>query len=163
MTQTRTPTPATARQQPPRLEPAASFRLTGRGAVIALLGFSFLSLLLAAWTGWGTLADAAFVCGCGVVTYYTRATGLRAVVVCPPLVFFAGCVCAEVVTSSGAFMAATGILVTLGTSALWLFTATALTVVIAIGRGFRPAIPRLPGMPAVKNLLDVLRDELKSR
>jgi hypothetical protein len=160
MTQIRIPTPATARQQPPRLEPAGSFRLTGRGAVVALLAFSFLSLLLAVWTGWGPLADAAFVCGCGVVTYYTRASGLRAVVVCPPLVFFAGCVCAEVLTSSGAFMAATGILVTLGTSALWLFTATALTVVIAIGRGFQPAIPRLP---AVTNLLGVLRDALKSR
>ena len=33
-------------------------------------------------------------------------------------------------------------MVTLGTSAPWLFTATALTIVVAIGRGYRPAIWR---------------------
>ena len=65
-------------------------------------------------------------------------------VVAPPLLFFAGSTCAELITAPGTFLAAEGILVTLGTSAPWLFTGTALTVVVAIGRGYRPAFRR-PG------------------
>lgn len=135
----RQPGQATAGPPPRRLEPKGVFRLTGRGAIVALFLLCFLSLL----TGWSVLADAAFVCGCGVVTYYTKFAGLRNVVVCPPLVFLAGCIFAKAVTSSGKFAIAEGILVTLGTSAPWLFTGTGLTVAIALGRGFRPAIPWL--------------------
>ncbi|HMD23914.1 MAG TPA: DUF6542 domain-containing protein [Streptosporangiaceae bacterium] len=148
MTQTRAQTPTRApapdRKTVPRLEPQASVRLTGRGALAALFVLCFFTQLIADWTGWGTLAGAAFVCGCGAVTYYTRTSGLRSVVVAPPLLFFAGSTCAELITAPGTFLAATGILVTLGTSAPWLFTGTALTVVVAIGRGYRPAI-RWPG------------------
>jgi hypothetical protein len=144
MTQARPPAPRPRRAPPPaapapaRLEPAGSFRLTGLGAVLALSGFCFVTMLMAAWTGWGPPAGAAFVCGCGVVTYYTRTGGLRAVVVCPPLVFLAGTVGAELVTAPSKFMAAERVLVTLGTLAAWLFTGTALTIVIAFGRGYRP-------------------------
>jgi hypothetical protein len=141
MTATRIPTakaPDRIAQRPPRLEPAASFRLTGRGAIVVLFGFCFAILLIAAWTGWGTLAGAAFVCGCGAVTYYTRTSGMRALVVCPPLLFLAGSVCAELVTAPSTFAAAERILVTLGTMAPWLFTGTALTIVVAVGRGYRP-------------------------
>jgi len=135
----RTPTPSRPDQGPaPRLEPKASVRLTGRGAIAALFALCFGTQLIAAWTGWGTLAGAAFVCGCGAVTYYTRTGGLRAVVVAPPLLFFAGSCCAQLLTAPGTFLAAEGILVTLGTSAPWLFTGTALTVVVAVGRGYRP-------------------------
>jgi hypothetical protein len=144
MTQTRTRPGAPDGRRPghqgavPRLEPRASVRLTGRGAIVALFVLCFFTQLIADWTGWGTLAGAAFVCGCGAVTYHTRTSGLRSVVVAPPLLFFAGSVCAEVLTAPGTFLAAEGILVTLGTSAPWLFTGTALTVVVAIGRGYRP-------------------------
>ena len=76
MTQTRAQTPtreATSdRKTVPRLEPRASVRLTGRGALAALFVLCFFTQLIADWTGWGTLAGAAFVCGCGAVTYYTR-------------------------------------------------------------------------------------------
>jgi hypothetical protein len=159
MTQTRIPASAQARRdrKPPRLEPSASFRLTGRGAVVALFAFCFVILVAADWTGWGTLAGAAFVCGCGVITYYTRTSGLRAVVVSPPLLFLAGCVCAELATAPSAFMVAEGILVTLGTLAPWLFTGTALTVVIAIGRGYRPRLS------AIRSLLEALRGRPMSR
>jgi hypothetical protein len=139
----RVPGRAGAAPPPRRLEPRGVFRLTGRGAIVALFLLCFLGLLVAVSTGWSALADAAFVCGCGVVTYYTKFAGLRTVVVCPPLVFLAGCICAEAVASSGKFAMAEGILVTLGTSAPWLFTGTALTVVIALARGFRPSIPLL--------------------
>ena len=113
-------------------------RLTGRGAVVALFAACFLSLLIAAWTGWGAFADVMFVMTCGVVACYTRVSGLRAVVVCPPLAFFAGSVLAQMLTAPDTFSAAARILVTLGGSALWLFTGTALVVAIALGRGYRP-------------------------
>ena len=151
MTQTRTPpvkAPDRTTQRPPRLEPAASFRLTGRGAIVMLFGFCLAILLIAAWTGWGALAGAAFVCGCGVITYYTRTSGLRAVVVCPPLLFLAGTVCAELIAAPSTFLAAEEILVTLGTLAAWLFTGTALTIVIAVGRGYRSAKPRTSRQPS---------------
>jgi hypothetical protein len=141
MTQTRTrppEAPASTAGRRPRLEPAGAFRLTGRGAVVALLAFCFVILLLAAWTGWGPLAGAAFVCGCGVIASYTRTSGLRAVVVSPPLLFLAGSIGAQAVTARSGFLAAEGILVTLGTLAPWLFTGTVLTIVIAVGRGYRP-------------------------
>ena len=150
MTQTRTPAPAGTRKPSPRLDPAGQVRLTGRGAILMLFALTFVSLLLATWTGWGILADAAFVCGCGVVTYYTRTSGLRALVVSPPLLFLAACVCVEVLTASGAFLAAEGILVTLGTSAPWLFMGTALTFVVALGRGYRPSVRRQRGRTAVR-------------
>jgi hypothetical protein len=142
--------PGTGRGRPSgRLEPGGSFRLTGRGAVVALFGVCFLSLLLVAWTGWGTAGYAMFVCGCGAVTYYTRASGLRTILVCPPLLFLAACVCVQALTASGGLAIAEGILVTLGSAAPWLFTGTALTVAIAYGRGFRlrrrqPGSPRAP-------------------
>ena len=126
----------------PRLEPRASVRLTGRGALAAMFVLCFVTQLIADWTGWGTLAGAAFVCGCGAVTYYTRTSGLRSVVVAPPLLFFAGATCAELITAPGTFLAAAGILVTLGTTAPWLYTGTALVIVVAIGRGYRPAFWR---------------------
>jgi hypothetical protein len=145
MTQTRARTPASDGQdrgRAPRLEPRASVRLTGRGAIAALFVFCFLTQLGADWAGWGTLAGAAFVCGCGAVTYYTRTSGLRAVVVAPPLVFLVGCAGAEVLIQPGTFLAAEQTLVTLGTSCPWLVTGTALAVVVAIGRGYRPTLPR---------------------
>jgi hypothetical protein len=120
-----------------RLEPAASLRLTGLGAVAGLFAVSFAALLLAAWTGWIALADAAFVTGCGVVAYYTRLSGLRAVVVAPPLAFFAGCACAELLTAPDHFVALEEILITLGTGAPWLLTGTVLAIIVAFGRGFR--------------------------
>ena len=148
MTQIRAETATPGRQAGPRLEPKASVRLTGRGALAALFALCFGTQLIAAWTGWGTLAGAAFVCGCGAVTFYTRTSGLRAVVVAPPLLFFAGSACAQVLTASGTLLVAEGIIVTLGTSTAWLFTGTALTIVVAVGRGYRPGRARRPDASA---------------
>ena len=142
MTQTRAPGRKTGTQGPTRLRLPGSVTLTGRGAVVALFAACFLSLLIAAWTGWSAFADVMFVITCGVVTCYTRVSGLRAVVVCPPLAFFAGTVLAQLITAPDTFSAAEGILVTLGSSALWLFTGTALVIAIALGRGYGQAGPR---------------------
>ena len=151
-TQTRAPDRRTGTQGPSPRPRSGSITLTGRGAAVALFAASFLALLIAAWTGWGLLADAVFVMTCGLVACYTRASGLRGVVVRPPLAFFAGSVLAQLLTAPDAFSAVVGILVTLGVSAPWLFTGTGLTVVIALGRGWRPE------RPAFGDLRRALRD-----
>jgi hypothetical protein len=143
MTQTRALGRKTGTQGPSPRPRSGSITLTGRGAAIALFAACFCSLLIAAWTGWDLLADAMFVMTCGLVTCYTRASGLRKLVVCPPLAFFAGSVLAQLLTAPDAFSVVTGILITLGISAPWLFTGTGLAVVIALGRGWRPALPGL--------------------
>ena len=154
MTQTQAPGRKARVQGPSRRIRSGSITLTGRGAAVALFTVCFLVLLIAAWTGWDLLADAIFVMACGLVACYTRASGLRGVVVCPPLAFLAGSVLAQLITAADAFAAATGILVTLGTSAPWLFTGTGLTIAIALGRGWRPEL--VTGM--VANLRQALRD-----
>jgi hypothetical protein len=125
-----------------------SIRLTGRGAVVTLFAASFLSQLIAARTGWDVFAAVLFVITCGVVACYTRISGLRGLVVCPPLAFFTGCLLAQVLTAADTFSALTGMLVTLGDSALWLFTGTGLTLAIALGRGWRPRIAVLSDLRA---------------
>src|ERR1035438_6903452 len=164
MTETQTSAGKPATRRPSRLEPSGSIKLTGRGAVLALFAACLFGLLIAAWTGWSALADAIFVISCGVVACYTRAKGLRNVVVCPPLAFLAGTVCAELITAPGTFLAAEGNMVTLGTSAPWLFTGTVLTIVIAVGRGYRPELPASwSAPPVITNLIDAIRDALRSR
>jgi hypothetical protein len=138
-----------------------SIKLTGRGAVVVLFGATFFGLLFAAWTGWSALGDAIFLMACGAVTRYTRPSGLRAVVVSPPLTFFAACVFAQVFTASGGFAIAEGILVTLATSAPWLFIGTGLTIAIAFGRGWRPRL-RLPAA-LTGDLRAAVRDVRPSR
>jgi hypothetical protein len=158
MTQTRAPgqkAPGQKAARPARPRSAASVTLTSRGAVVALVGVCFLSLLLAAVTGWGIVADAVFVMACGLVACYTRIGGLRTLVVCPPLAFFTGSVLAQVITAPDGFSAVVGILITLGSSALWLFTGTALAVVIALGRGWRPG---LLSLTVLSNLREAIRD-----
>ncbi len=142
MTPTRAPGGTARTPKPARPQPRASITLTGRGAVLALFAASSLGLLAAAWTGWSVLADVIFVMTCGVVACYTRVSGLRWVVISPPLAFLTGSVLAQVLTAPDSFLAAEGILVTLGRSALWLFTGTVLTVAIALGRGYRPEVFR---------------------
>jgi len=159
MTQTRAPSRSTGTQGPSPRPRSGSITLTGRGAVVALFAACFLGLLIAAWTGWGLLADVVFVMTSGLVACYTRASGLRGLVVCPPLAFFTGSVLAQVLTAPDGFSAAEGILVTLGSSAPWLFTGTVLTVAIALGRGYRPRMPArsLPGHLRAAGALRPLR------
>jgi hypothetical protein len=138
MTQTRTPAQKARTQEPPRRTSGSSVRLTGRGGVVVLFAACFGSLLLAAATGWAVLADVVFVMSCGLIACYTRPGGLRSVVVCPPLAFCTGSILAQLIIAPDTFSALTGILVTLGSSTLWLFAGTGLTMAIALGRGWRP-------------------------
>src|SRR6266700_4927025 len=117
MTQTRAPGQKARTQGPPRRRASGSITLTGRGAVVALFATCLLGLLITAWTGWSSVADVMFVMTCGLVACYTRVSGLSAVVVCPPLAFFAGTVLAQIITGPDTFSATEGILGTRGSSA----------------------------------------------
>ena len=163
MTQTRTPPRTAGTPKPPRLESRAAIKLTGRGAVVALFAVCLLGLLIAGWTGWTAVGDALFLMSCGLVAYYTKASGLRHVVICPPLAFLLAAVCAQLIIAPDAFSAAEGILITLGTSAAWLFTGTGLTFVIALSRGWRPDLSVLSRLPLVENLADAIRTSRRSR
>jgi hypothetical protein len=154
MTQTRTPGQKARTQEPPRRTTGGPVRLTGRGGVVALFATCFAGLLLATATGWAVLADVVFIMTCGLVACYTRPGGLRSVVVCPPLAFCAGSILAQLIVAADTFSALTGILVTLGSSALWLFTGTGLTMAIALGRGWRPVTV----LSVLANLLHALRE-----
>jgi hypothetical protein len=134
------------RAGPRRRAKAATFQLTARGAVLGLFAACLLTLLLAAVTGWSAIPDMAFVGGCGAGAWYTKRGALLPLAVSPPLIFFVACVSAQWITTSGMFATVTGIFVTLGTSAPWLFLGTALTIAIGCYRG-------LPG-----ELMDLLID-----
>ncbi len=114
---------------------APGIRLTGRGAILTLLVITFLGLLVSDLVGWGLLSNVTFMAACIVIACYAKPTDLLPVTVCPPLAFFVACVCANLITSAGATSAAEGILLTLATSAPWLFLGTAVTIVIALRRG----------------------------
>jgi len=114
---------------------APGIRLTGRGAILALLVLTFLGLLVSDLVGWGLLSNVTFVAACIAIACYARPTDLLPVTVCPPLAFFVACVCSKLITSAGGISAAEGILFTLATSAPWLFLGTAVTIVIALRRG----------------------------
>jgi hypothetical protein len=133
---------------------AAVLRLTGRGAILGLFVLLFLGILISGWLNTGVLADLVFVLGCAAMAWYTKPGDLLSVSVSPPLAFFFACVLAKLATSSGRTSAAEGILVTLATSAPWLFAGTALTIVIALRRGLlddlRDLRAGLQGMPGGK-------------
>jgi len=136
------PRPQTPRG-PREGDDAAPVRLTGRGAILALLVLSFLGLIVSDWLGWGILANVTFVTACAVIAYYAKPSDLLPVTVCPPLAFFVACVGAELATSAGAMSAAEGTLVTLANSAPWLFLGTAVTILIGLRRGLLDNIREL--------------------
>lgn len=114
---------------------APTVRLTGRGAILALLVLSFLGLIMSDGLGWGMFANGTFVVACILMACYVKPSDLLPVTVCPPLVFFVACVCDKLITSSGGTAAAEGTLITLATSAPWLFLGTAMTILIGLRRG----------------------------
>ena len=121
------------RPRQPRRQPDT--QLTARGAVLGLFGACFLAIMLANWTGWTALADLAFIAAGVAAACYTKRGALLAIVVSPPAIFLAACACAETLTAPGTLAAFTGTFVTLGTSAPWLFTGTALVLIVALNRG----------------------------
>src|ERR1700753_2010197 len=123
-----------------RAKPAAVLRLTGRGAILGLFLLLFVGILISSGLNSGVPADLLFLLGCAAMAWYTKPRDLLSVSISPPLAFFCACVLAKLITSSGGTSAAEGILVTLATSAPWLFACTALTLVIALRRGLLDSI-----------------------
>jgi Domain of unknown function (DUF6542) len=115
--------------------PESPIRLTGRGAIVVLLGVTFAGLLVSDWLSLSLLGDATFIAACVVMAIYTKPSDLLPVAVCPPLVFLIACACTKVATSAGGMSAVEGTLVTLGNSAPWLFAGTAATVAVGLRRG----------------------------
>jgi hypothetical protein len=111
--------------------------------VLGLFATCFLTLLLAAVTGWTALPDLAFVVGCGAGAWYTKRGALLPLAVSPPLIFFLSCLLAQWLTAAGTFATLTGTFVTLGTSAPWLYLGTALTIAIGLYRGLGSEIADL--------------------
>ena len=137
---------------------AAVLRLTGRGAILGLFLLLFVGILISGWLNSGIPADLLFLLGCGAMAWYTKPRDLLSVSISPPLAFFCACVLAKLITSSGGTSAAEGILVTLATSAPWLFAGTALTIVIALRRGLldnirdlRASLQGTPGGEAARD------------
>src|SRR6185312_5985214 len=79
MTQTRVAGRNAPAQGPSRRTRSGSITLTGRGAAVVLFAACFLSLLIAAWTGWDLLADALFVMSRGLDPGYAGNLGAVAV------------------------------------------------------------------------------------
>lgn len=102
-----------------------------------MLAIFTLGLVTGAWLGSPTAAGVAFVTGSAVAARYARRTALLTVAVSPPLLFFVVLACVKVVTASGntAVSAVAGIALALAETALWLFTGTALCLIISWARG----------------------------
>ncbi len=136
--------------QPSRVHPAAdagppragapgssrsSVRLTARGAVSGLFACCFLAMLLVDSTGWSALGDVAYIAGCGATACLTKRGSLLPVSVTPPMIYFLAVLAASLVTASETFSLLSGLFITLGTSAPWLFLGTGLTLGVATFRG----------------------------
>lgn len=95
----------------------------------------FLALLLVDWTGWSACGDVVFIAGCAGAAYLTRRGSLLVVAVTPPLIYFLAALAAAFLTTSGTFSLLSGLFITLGTSAPWLFLGTGMALGIATFRG----------------------------
>ena len=110
-------------------------RIPALGAVSGLVACCFLAMLLADSTGWSAVGDVAFIAGCGATACLTKRGSLLAVSVTPPMIYFLAVLAASLVSASGTFSVLSGLFITLGTSAPWLFLGTGLSLGVATFRG----------------------------
>jgi hypothetical protein len=120
-------------------------RLTGRGALMAMLAVFALGLLVASWLGWPVLAGALFVIGSVAAVLYVRPGDLLMVTIVPPLLFGITLVAVKTATATGnvALSVAEGTAITMAEVAPWLFAGMVLTLVIAWARGLRGCVREL--------------------
>jgi Domain of unknown function (DUF6542) len=120
-------------------------RLTGRGAVMAMLAVFALGLLVASLMGWPVLAGASFVIGSVATVLYVRPGDLLMVTIVPPLLFGISLVAVKAATATGsvALSVAEGTAITMAEVAPWLFAGMALTLAVAWARGLRGCIREL--------------------
>lgn len=142
---------------------AAPFRLTARGAGLAMFSVFFPGTLTAGWLHVAMLTGVSFVAGCILAGLYTKRADLLVVVTMPPMVFLVALICVKAITATGSALISTaeGCILTLSAAAPWLFGGVAVTLVIALFRGLPHTIgevraglrgsldadPREPGDP----------------
>jgi len=124
---------------------ALRIRLTGRGAVMAMLAVFALGLLVDSWMGWPVLAGAFFVIGSAAAVVYVRPGDLLMVTIVPPLLFGIALVAVKAATATGnvVLSISEGTAITLAEVAPWLFAGMALALVIAWARGLRGCVREL--------------------
>jgi hypothetical protein len=111
--------------------------------VVVVFGACFLGMLIADWANWDELADATYFMASSLTAYYVRPGSLLPVAVSAPLLFFLACALENFLSSPGALSTLDATVAELARSAPWLFTGTALTVVIALLRGLRSEVRAL--------------------
>lgn len=128
---------------PPSGGSAAPFRLTARGAGLAMFSVFFPGTLTAGWLHVAMLTGLSFVAGCILAGLYTKRADLLVVVTMPPMVFLVALICVKAITATGSALISTaeGCILALSAAAPWLFSGVAVTLVIALFRG----LPRTIG------------------
>lgn len=112
-------------------------RLTARGAALAMFSICFPGTLTSGWLHFPVLSGASFVAACVLAALATRREDLLVVVTLPPVVFLASAICVAAVSANGGgvLAAASGIALTLGGAALWLFIGEGSALLLSLFRG----------------------------
>ena len=120
-------------------------RLTGRGAVLAMLAVFLLIDLIAAGMHSTWLIGFGYAAGCLLAVTYARREALLAVVTTPPAIFLVALASIKVLTAGGntVLAAAEGTLLTLAATAPWLFGVTIACLAAATVRGLPRCIHEL--------------------
>jgi len=119
-----------------------TLRLTARGAALAMFSICFPGTLTSGWLHFPVLSGASFVAACVLAALATRREDLLVVVTLPPVVFLASAICVAAVSSDGGgvLAAVSGIALTLGRAALWLFIGEAAVLVLSLCRGLHRCV-----------------------
>jgi uncharacterized protein DUF6542 len=120
-------------------------RLTGRGAVLAMLAVFLLMDLIAAGMHSTWLIGFGYAAGCLLAVAYARREALLVVATTPPAVFLVALAGIKAVTAGGntVLAAAEGTLLTLAATAPWLFGVTIACLAAAMVRGLPRCIHEL--------------------
>jgi hypothetical protein len=119
-----------------------TLRLTARGAALAMFSICFPGTLTSGWLHFPVLSGASFVAACVLAALATRREDLLVMVTLPPVVFLASAICVAAVSSDGGgvLAAVSGVALTLGRAALWLFIGEAAVLVLSLFRGLHRCV-----------------------
>ncbi|GAA3442205.1 DUF6542 domain-containing protein [Planomonospora venezuelensis] len=142
---------------------ASGIRLTARGAVAFVLAVTLTGSLLHALLGLPAAVGLAFVAGCAGAVLLVNPRDLLSLVVSPPLIFFSAALVAEALRALSAPSPVQafglGMFTALSGGAPWLFTGSALVLVVAWRRGLTRCVRELreeirtagPAVPRPRN------------
>ncbi len=124
-------------------------RATTRGGILLIAAACLIGSLLTDWFQLGLLGGACCLAGCAAAACSIRRESLLILVACLPVVYLAAIVCAEVMTAQGptlkarAESVAAGTVLSLASTAPWLFSAVLLVLAIAMRRGLPQVVRSL--------------------